>query len=191
MSRAAPRTPPIGAGFFVGAALPFIIPMLVTMALVLTVGEAWPRQIAPGSGLKLAGLVAAGLTGLAVFAALTFRHSDARLRKGAALLCAITSLMGWPVWSIGVLPSVNGSALGPPEAAAMVLERTEVTTVSRSNSLNHWAWLRPLSAGAPVEAGRFFIPQDLHARWSANPPDRVTLTVARGRLGAVVVTGFE
>jgi hypothetical protein len=191
MTRRAAPVAPVRAGFFVAAALPFFIPMLLTLALVLTVGEAWPRQIAPGSGLKLAGFVAAGLTGLAVFAALTFRHSDARLRKGAALLCALTSLMGWPVWSVGVLPSVNGSALGAPEGVAMVLERTETTTVSRSSTLNHWAWLRPRSSAAPVEAGRYFISQDLHARWSANPPATVTLRIARGRLGAVVVTGFE
>jgi hypothetical protein len=191
MSRTAPRTPPIGAGFLIGAALPFIIPMLVTLTLLLTIGEAWPRQIAPGSGLKLAGLVAAGLTGLAVFAALTFTRSDTRLRKGAALLCTITSLMGWPVWSVGVLPSVNGSALDQPDTVTMVLERTEVTTVSRSSTLHHWAWLRPRSSAAPVEAGRYFIPQDLHARWSANPPNTVTLRIARGRLGAMVVTGFE
>jgi hypothetical protein len=191
MTRRAAPVAPVRAGFFVAAALPFLIPMLLTLALVLTVGEAWPRQIAPGSGLKLAGFVATGLTALAVLAAITFRHGEARLRKAAAVLCAVTGLMGWPVWSVGVLPSVNGSALGPPESVAMVLERTEVTTASRSNTRYHWAWLRPVSAGAPVGAGRYFIPPDLHARWSAAPPTRVTLTVARGRLGAVVVTGFE
>ncbi len=172
-------------------ALPFFLPMLLTLALLLTVGESWPRQIAPGSGLKLAGFVATGLTALAVLAAISARHGEARLRKGAALLCALTGLMGWPVWSIGVLPSVNGSALTAPQAVTMVLERTEVTTASRSNSRHHWAWLRPLSAGAPVAAGRYFIDQDLYDRWSVAPPERVTVSAARGRLGAVVVTGFE
>ncbi len=191
MARNVPPDPPMEARFFVGVALPFIIPMLVTLALVLTVGESWPRQIAPGSGLKLAGFVATGLTALGVFAIVTMRRSDPRLRKGAALLCAITSVMGWPVWSIGVLPSINGSALGAPQDVAMVLERTEVTTVSRSSNLNHWAWLRPRNAAAPIRAGRYFISEDLYARWSANPPGSITLRIARGRLGAVVVTGIE
>lgn len=188
--RAAPVAPP-RVGFFLAAVLPFVLPMLVTLALVLTIGESWPRQIAPGSGLKLAGLVATGLTALAVLAALSLKHRDARLRKGAALLCALTGLMGWPVWSVGVLPSVNGSALSAPESVRMVLERTEITTASRSTALHHWAWLRPVSAGAPVAAGRYFIPQDLHDRWSETQPERVTVTTARGALGAMVVTGFE
>ncbi len=191
MTRPAPLHPPIKAGFFVGAALPFIIPMLVTLALVLSVGEAWPRQIAPGSGLKLAGLIATGLTALAVFAAITVRHSQARLRKGAAVLCAITGLMGWPVWSVGVLPSINGASLGPEIAVAMVLERTEMTAASRSKTRYHWAWLRPLGAAAPVDAGRYFVPVDLYDRWNANPPARVSMRTAQGQLGAVVVTGFE
>ena len=193
MTRAAPRTPPIGAGFFVGATLPFIIPILVTLALVLTVGEAWPRQIAPGSGLKLAGFVATGFTALAVFAAMTVRRGEARLRKAAAMLCALTAVMGWPVWSIGVLPSINGSALGLEKPVPMVLERTEVTTAARSRTRHHWAWLRPATgwAGSQVEQGRYFIPEELYQRWNANPPARVTVRIARGRLGAVVVTGFE
>ncbi len=40
--------------FFVKLMLPFAVPITVTMALVLAVGERWPRSIAPGSGLKLA-----------------------------------------------------------------------------------------------------------------------------------------
>jgi hypothetical protein len=73
----------------------------------------------------------------------------------------------------------------------MVLERTETTTASRSSTRHHWAWLRPVSAGAPVGAGRYFIGEDLYERWNANPTERVTLTIAPGRLGAAVVTGFE
>lgn len=191
MNRSAkPSTSP-GAGFFAGAALPFAIPVLVTFALVLTVGESWPRQIAHGSGLKLVGLAATGLTAFGVFAALTLRLGDRRLRKGAAGLCAITGLMGWPVWTIGVLPSVNGAALGPETRAAMVLERTEVTTASRSRTRHHWAWLRPERASTPVGAGRYFIPEEVYARWGANRPRTVTLRTARGQLGAVVVTGVE
>ena len=180
-------------GFFVAAALPFLIPMLLTLGLVLTVGESWPRQIAPGSGLKLAGFVATILTALAVLAAISLRYRDAAQRKGAGLLCALTALMGWPVWSIGVLPSVNGSALGPEQAVPMALERTEVTTASRSSTRHHWAWLRPETASGRrlVKAGRYFIPEDLYQRWGPNPPDNVTLMIARGRLGAVVVTGIE
>lgn len=111
--------------------LPFALPILITMALVLTIGEAWPRNIAPGSGLKLAGLVATAFTGAAVWGLATRRVDDWQVRKGVAILCAVTALMGWPVWSMGVLPSVNGMTLGPEEQTPMRLMRLEITAPSK------------------------------------------------------------
>lgn len=186
----APRTivPP---SFFAKLMLPFAFPMLVTLALVILVGESWPRNIAPGSGLKLAGLVATALTGAMVWHRATRSIADRRAHKMAALMCAVTGLMGWPVWTVGVLPSVNGISLGPQSAVRMALERTEVTTVSRSSALNHWAWLRPLSPDAEVVAGRYFIPEATYQRWNSEQPSTVTVTTARGLLGAQVVTGYE
>lgn len=177
--------------FFVKLMLPFAFPMLVTLALVILVGESWPRNIAPGSGLKLAGLVATALTGAMVWHRATRKIADRRAHKMAALMCAVTGLMGWPVWTVGILPSVNGISLGPQSAVRMALERTEVTTVSRSSALNHWAWLRNLSPDAEVGAGRYFIPEATYQRWNSEQPSTVTVTAARGLLGAQVVTGYE
>jgi hypothetical protein len=186
----APRTivPP---SFFAKLMLPFAIPMVVTLALVVLVGESWPRNIAPGSGLKLAGFSASALTGAIVWHRITRGHADQRVHKIAALLCAVTGLMGWPVWSLGVLPSFNGIRLGPPEAVRMALERTEVTTVSKSSQLNHWAWLRPASPETEAEAGRYFIPEATYQQWASERPRTVTVTFAHGLLGARVVVGYQ
>lgn len=188
-----PKTAPVRASFFAKVVLPFVIPALLTLVLVITVGESWPRQIAPGSGLKLAGLLASGFTAVIVFAAITRKVAESRVHKAGALLCAVTGLMGWPVWTLGVLPSVNGSQLGTAQATPMVLENTEITIASRSSDRYHWAWLRPATAPGtdPMQADRYFISEELYTRWTANPPASVTLTTATGRLGAQVVTGFE
>ena len=174
-------------GFFAKLLLPFAIPLALTMALVILVGESWPRNIAPGSGLKLAGLGATMLTAAVVWHSVTRPIAERRLRQVAALLCGLAAMLGWPVWSMGILPSINGARLGPPTAIPMVLERMERTTVSRSSIRNHWAWLR----SGDARAQRYFISADLYTRWNSQRPQTVTVTIAPGLLGAEVVTGYE
>lgn len=171
--------------------MPFVIPILLTFALVVFVGDSWPRNISPGSGLKMPGFVAAVLTSLIVWHLITRSIADRRIHEVAALICGVVGLMGWPVWSVGVLPSVNGLSLGPERALQMSLERTEVTTVSRSRDLNHWAWLRPEGANNSAHAGRYFIPEGIYQNWNSRQPSTVTVTIAEGLLGAQVVTSFE
>ncbi|OYZ41038.1 MAG: hypothetical protein B7Y31_06245 [Novosphingobium sp. 16-62-11] len=172
--------------------LPFALPILITMALAVTVGESWPRNIAPGSGLKLAGLVATAFTGAAVWCLATRQVDDRRVRKGVAILCAVTALMGWPVWSVGVLPSVNGIALGPEKETPMRMTRLEITTPSKGGrGFYHWAWLEPLSGRSALPQGRVFIAEAVHAKWTAERSKIVTLHHAKGMLGAEVLTGFD
>jgi hypothetical protein len=171
--------------------LPFAIPICLTLVLALSVGEDWPRNIAPGSGLKLAGLLATAVTALAAWF-IAIRHiADRRAHQMAALVCGISGLMGWPVWSVGIMPSVNGMSLGPEQSVRMILERTEDTRVSRSRRRNHWAWLQPASPGGEAGAGRYFIPEATYMRWNETRPATVTVTVAQGLLGAQVATRFE
>ena len=177
--------------FFAKLLMPFAIPILLTFTLLIFVGESWPRNIAPGSGLKMPGFCAAMLTSLIVWFLITRSIADRRVQKMAALICGVTGLMGWPVWSVGVMPSLNGLSLGPQEALQMTLERTEVTTVSRSRALNHWAWLRPEAQNPRAPAGRYFIPEEIYQRWDYRRPSTVTVTIAQGLLGAQVVTNFE
>lgn len=177
--------------FFAKLLLPFAIPMLLTAALVIFVGESWPRNIAPGSGLKAPGFGVAVLTSLIVWQFTTRTVTDKRAHKMAVLMCCLVGLMGWPVWSVGVLPSVNGFSLGPRESVRMALVRTEITPVSRSRLVNHWAWLRPESPNARAAAGRYFISKETYQRWHDQRPDTVTLTLAQGLLGAQIVTDFE
>lgn len=174
-------------GFFAKLLLPFAIPLVLTMALVILVGESWPRQIAPGSGLKLAGLGASALTTILVWHSVTHGIADRRVRKMAALICGMVGMLGWPVWSMGILPSINGARLGPATTQRMVLERLETTFVSRSRARHHWAWLRLGDA----RADRYFISEQLYTRWNSQRPDTVTVTFAPGLLGAEVVTGYE
>lgn len=174
-------------GFFAKLLLPFAIPVALTMVLVILVGESWPRQIARGSGLKLAGFGATMLTAAVVWHGVTRAIADRRVRQVAALLCGLTAMLGWPVWSMGILPSINGARLGPATTQRMVLERTESTPVSRSRARNHWAWLRLGDA----RADRYFISEELYTRWNSQRPETVTVTTAPGLLGAEVVTGYE
>jgi hypothetical protein len=190
MTKAKTSRPVVPPSFFAKLLLPFAIPILVTFALVLTVGESWPRNMAPGSGLKLWGLCAAAVTTVLVWRFATSGIADLRVHKVAAVICGVVGLMGWPVWSVGVLPSINGISLASEETAPMTLERMEVTTVSRSSDLNHWAWLRPEAADSPLDGGRYFIPEATYDDWNSQPPRSVTVISARGLLGARVVTGF-
>lgn len=181
----------VPASFFVRLMLPFAAPIAMTLVLLVFVGERWPRSIAPGSGLKLAGLGAAVLA-----AALAWRFAvrgiaDRRVHRFAALLCLVTGLMGWPVWTMGLLPSLNGVRLEDERTVPMMLERTETTRESKTGRLFHWAWLRADAAEGPAGSGRYFIPAEVHADWSRRPPGPVRIQVARGFLGAEVVTGFE
>lgn len=183
-----PIVPPT---FFVKLLLPFAIPKLLTTALVILVGESWPRNIAPGSGLKMWGFGASVLTSLIVWRFITLGIRDTRVHKVAAVMCGVVGLMGWPVWSVGVLPSVNGFSFGSQESVRMTLTRTEITTVSRSRAFNHWAWLRPEVPTARAKAGRYFISEQIYQRWNDQRPSTVNVTISEGLLGAQIVTGYE
>lgn len=171
--------------------LPVAVPFLLTIAVILSVGEAWPRNIAPGSGLKLWGLFASGLTAASVWLMVRRRVADQRAVRFAALFCVMTGLLGWPAWSVGVLPSINGRSLDPEMTQSMVIERLEITAASRQRGFYYWAWLTPLDPASGLATGRYVIPEDTFRRWSGEQPKLVQLHHARGALGARVVTGYR
>ena len=191
MTKTKASRPIVPPTFFVKLLLPFAIPMLLTVALVIIVGESWPRNIAPGSGLKMWGFGASALTSLIGWRFITRSIGDMRVHKVAAVICAVVGVMGWPVWTVGVLPSVNGFSLGRQETVRMTLTRTEITTISRSRAVNHWAWMRPEAPTARAKAGRYFISEQTYQRWNDQRPSTVNITVSKGLLGAQVVTGSE
>lgn len=170
--------------------LPFAVPILVTLILLLVVGNAWPRDIAPGSGLKLPGLAAsaATATAMAVWRLAVHAIADQRVRRFAALVCAATGLMGWPVWTVGVLPTLNGAATSNERVVVMTLQRVEVTRKSRSRDYYHWAWLKAEDRGQAALSGRYFISGTTYDRWRREGPARVEVGLGRGLLGAEVVT---
>ena len=173
-------------------ALPFFGPVLATFVLALTIGETWPRNIAPGSGLKLAGLIATALTGVLVWRQGVRQVTDRRISRFAGVLCAVTALLGWPVWTIGLLPSANGGMLEHERATVMRLTVLTTTVPSRSdNTVHHWAVVEPIAPDSPIAGGRVFITEEAHRRWTANSPPSVTFYHAKGLLGAQVITGFD
>lgn len=175
---------------FAKAMLPFAAPILLTFALVLIVGNHWPRDIAPGSGLKLAGLAITAMTAFGVWRYSMAQLSEPKVRKLAAFVCSVTALMGWPVWSVGVLPSVNGAIVHGQSTVRMALERTEVTHASKSDKLYHWAWLKPEGRDALISSGRYFISEDVYNRLEESSPATVEVTIGQGLLGARIVLGY-
>lgn len=185
------RSGAMPAGFFAMLMLPFVVPILLTFALVLLVGDLWPRHIVPGSGLKLAGLGAATITSAIVWRLAMRGIEDRRAQKFAALLSAVTGLMGWPVWSTGILPSINGFMLDSERTVQMSLERIEITPKSKSRGYYHWAWLRIDTNDSAIGSGRYFISEEIYNDWNKRSPATVDVQVSRGVLGAYVVTGFS
>lgn len=181
----------VPSGFFPKLTLPFVLPIGITLALLGLVGDAWPRNMAPGSGLKLAGLLATVVLAFAVWGSTIPSIADRRAHRMAALICGVTGLMGWPIWSVGIMPSINGLALGPERTVMMILDRTEATPTKNSRKRNHWAWLRPASPGVGAAEGRYFIPVIIYQRWNEENPRTVKVTTAEGLLGAQVVTRYE
>lgn len=171
--------------------MPFALPFGLTLIILVTVGEAWPRGIAPGSGLKLAGLMASALVGAAVWRTIARAFADRRVHKFAAIGCGVTALMGWPVWTVGVLPSVNGASMGREQVETMRLGRIDVTRPSKGPGFYYWAWLEPVHPGAGIAGGRYFIPETVYQRWAPHKPAMVRVVHAHGLLGAEVVIAFR
>lgn len=133
------------------------MPFALTLILIASVGESLPRNLVPSSGLKFIGLAATTLTSLLSWKIAVHSLNDIRAHKAAALMVTITGLMGWPVWTVGFLPSINGIHVEDQQTVTMILERIETTNVSRSRKRNHWAWLRPSNLGSLAGGGRYFI----------------------------------
>lgn len=171
------------------ALIPFAIP--AGLSLLIGVGLDWPRDIAPGSGLKLPGLLATALTALVAWRLSVRGLGDPRVRRLSALLCLLVALLAWPIWSVGVLPSVNGAVLRDVRTLAMRLERTEATAQRHSPDFHHWAWLVPIDAAAGIGGGRHFISKPTYDRLTAERPATVAVDVATGFLGAIVVTAIR
>ena len=178
-------------GWHVKAILPFALPIIVTFALLILVGDRWPRDIAPGSGLKLAGFGVAVVTSYIVWYFTVRGVKEPSVRRFIAIFCGVTGVMGWPVWSTGVLPSINGAVLAEVNSARMTVERTEKTHKSKSRDYYHWAWLESENGHYSSLSGRYFITEDLYLKLNNNAPPNVDVSFAQGLLGANVVVSID
>lgn len=173
------------------AVFPAAVPVVLMLGLLLLNRHEQTAQVAPGSGLKGAGLAAAALTSALVAVPAMRGVVEGAMRRVMVVLCLGVGLMGWPIWTLGVMPWVNGLVLEEPRSIPMRLDRLEITTVSRSREVNHWAWLAPVEPGGGLAGGRYFIPMELHDRLAAGKPTTLTVEAARGLLGAEAVLGFR
>jgi hypothetical protein len=185
------RKPVVPARLLLLALIPFCTPVILTLGFPAIGGSSCPRDLAVGSGLELAGLVATLVTAFLAWRVSVPGISDTRVRKMAGVFCLLVGLIGWPVWSLSALPFVNAVALQNERTIAMTLDRTETTTIRLSPKLHHWAWLAPKDAGAAVSPGRYFIPEATYERWTATKPASVNLQAATGLLGATVIADIQ
>lgn len=173
------------------AVAPFALPIVLTFALLLLVGNRFPREIAAGSSLIVCGLAAALAVLILVNLAVARRWPDPQIRKFALVMSAVTSLLGWPIWTVGPAPSVNGMVLGPVQTSLMRLHGLETTHASKSRLLYYWATLAPRDPASAVGAGRYLIPYETYKRWQIEAPQTVRVSHATGLLGAQVVRDYQ
>ncbi len=169
---------------------PFAVPIITTFALLLA-GNHFPRNIAADSSLGLAGFVASIAVMIVVNIAVAKQWRDPSARKFALAISALTSLMAWPVWTVGVSPSINGIATGPSQTSPMRLTRLDVTHASKSQKLYYWATLDPDMPQSLIGAGRYFIPFETYEQWQKAAPRTVRVSHATGLLGAEIVLGYH
>lgn len=183
--------PVVPARVLVLSLIPFAAPVLVTITFLLIAGSSLPRDIAPGSGLKLAGLLATLVTTGLAWRVSVQGVNDARVRNLAGVLCILIGLMGWPVWSVGALPFVNALSLQNERTIAMALDRTEATVILHSPQKHHWAWLTPKEPDAGIKPGRHFIPEATYNLWAAAKPETVYVQAGTGLLGSTVIISIR
>lgn len=173
------------------SALPLPLAVLSTFLCLFAVGNQAPRDIAPGCSLALPGLVwsLAILGAMAAYVRTHWRETAARRLN--LLVGGLMSLIAWPIWTLGPLPSINGLSLNPAATSSMRLDDLTTSTVSKSRRLYYWAHLRPISAERPIAAGRYLISQTISEALKARKGGEVEVRHATGLLGAEVILNID
>lgn len=171
--------------------LPFPLAIVTTLLFVFTIGRRFPRDIAPGSSLVLPGLLLAVAVMLFVIAYARRLWIDDAPRRFMLILCGATSLMAWPVWTTGILPSINGMSLGSERVSAMRVVHLTTSQASKGRQIYYWATLAPADGASGVGAGRYFVPAGIYDAWQSPTGRAVKVVHATGLLGAQVVLDYR
>lgn len=182
---------PDGNRLILLSVLPFPMAVLGTFLLIATIGNRFPRNLAPGSSLALHGLILSLLVMGAVTLHVRRRWHERRVRRFSLLLCAITSVMAWPVWTVGVLPSVNGLDHDVPLVTPMQLKSLTTSHASKSRTIYHWAFLERAEGTAVIGEGRYFVAQPVFERWQGRVGRTVAVSHASGLLGARIILDYQ
>ena len=173
------------------SAIPFPLAILATLLLVFAAGARFPRDVAPGSSLALPGLIVS-LAIMSLITARVRRHwIEPAPRRFSLILCTATSLMAWPVWTMGILPSVNGMHLHAERTSAMRLSALTFSHASKGRQIYYWGTLQPAGEATGIGAGRYFIPKAIYDAWQGQVGKRVTVHHATGLLRAEAVLEFR
>lgn len=170
--------------------LPVVIALCSTFAVVLAGPNRFPRSIAAGSSLAVPGLVASVIVSLILFGVLWRLRSRPQERQASMVLGILASLISWPIWSSGVMPSINGFAVRQSSTTTMQLQRLEITHATKSREVYHWARLAPLAAESGLKQGRYFVPADRYDIWERHGAKTVEVRHGTGLLGAEIVLSF-
>lgn len=187
------KRPPVenGTRLILLSILPFPLAILTTFLFVFTIGRRFPRDIAPGSSLMLPGVLLSIAVMLVTTAYVRRRWIEDAPRRFSLFLCALTSMMAWPVWTVGTLPSVNGMSLGEARTSGMRLERLTMSQASKGRRLYYWASLAPAVSPSRIGAGRYFVPKEIYDDWELRTGENVQVVHASGLLGAETLLDYR
>lgn len=191
LPRAKPGKPHSQGRLLLLSALPLPLAVLSTFACLFIVGNGSPRDIAPGSSLALPGLVWTLVVLGGITAYVRAHWHEVPARRFALLIGAIVSLIAWPIWTLGPLPSINGLSLGAEASSSMRLDDLTTSTVSKSRRLYYWAHLRPISAETSIGSGRYLISQTVFEALTARRGQTVEVRHSAGLLGVEVVLDID
>jgi hypothetical protein len=170
---------------------PFLLACAVTVTIMWWTRDATSLQLAPGESVATSGLLAACLLG-AWFAVLHARLTAHQgLRKLGFMLIAVSSLMAVAPLSWGAMRAINGLSVGAETRTRVRLIEFRTVPQKHGRTPHRYAVVEPVSLPSTFPAGSLFITATQYEAWAGIQPDHLTVTSAKGLLGARAIVRIE